>query len=148
MPHEIIPHLSFRGHCEKAINSYIAAFGGEVLYLSRWSADTFEATPEQIGCVMHAEFHIGGTRMAASDAFDAPETNMRIKLLVHMDTWDAAQYAAEILSEGGTVISPLRPHPAPDDGSCGSLTRDRFGYTWIITCPNPAKGRAYTGGMQ
>lgn len=25
------------------------------------------------------------------------------------------------------------------DGGCGSLIKDRFGYTWIITCPNPAK---------
>lgn len=38
-----------------------------------------------------------------------------------------------------TVISPLQPHPEPDDGGCGSVTRDRFGYTWIITCPNPDK---------
>ena len=39
----------------------------------------------------------------------------------------------------GKVISPLKPHPAPDDGGCGSITKDRFGYTWIITCPNPDK---------
>jgi len=25
----IIPHLSFRGNCEEAINAYIAALGGE-----------------------------------------------------------------------------------------------------------------------
>lgn len=31
----IIPHLAFRGNCEEAINTYIAAFGGEVYYLSR-----------------------------------------------------------------------------------------------------------------
>lgn len=133
----IIPHLSFRGNCEEAINAYIAAFGGEVYYLSRWSADTCEI-PEQIGKVMHAEFALGCTRMAASDGFtgtgDSP-----VKLMIHMDSKAEALHAVSILAEGGTVVSPLKPHPAPDDGGCGSITRDHFGYTWIITCPNPDK---------
>ena len=65
----IIPHLSFRGNCEEAISAYIATFGGEVYYLSRWSESTFDVPPEQIGKVMHAEFRLGSTRLAASDGF-------------------------------------------------------------------------------
>lgn len=134
----VIPHLSFRGNCEEAIRTWIAAFGGEVHYLSRWSEDTFDVTPAQIGKVMHAEFSLGSTRMAASDGFtgtgDSP-----VKLMIHMGSMNEALHAVSMLAEGGTVISPLKPHPAPDDGGCGSITRDRFGYTWIITCPNPDK---------
>lgn len=134
----VIPHLSFSGCCEEAIQTWIAAFGGEVYYMSRWSAETFDTTPEQIGKVMHAEFRLGSTRMAASDGFvgtgDSP-----LKLMIHMDDMADALKAVSVLADGGRVISPLRPHPAPDDGGCGSITRDRFGYTWIITCPNPAK---------
>ena len=134
----VIPHLSFRGNCEEAVNAYIAAFGGEIYYLSRWSESTYDVTPEQIGKVMHAEFCLGSTRMAASDGFtgsgDSP-----VKLMIHMDSKIEALHAVSVLAEGGTVLSPLKPHPAPDDGGCGSITRDRFGYTWIITCPNPDK---------
>ena len=133
----IIPHLSFCGNCEEAINAYIAAFGGEVFYLSRWAAATCEI-PEQIGKVMHAEFRLGSTRMAASDGFTAAG-NSPVKLMLHMDSMDEALHAVAILAEDGTVVSPIKPHPAPDDGGCGSITRDRFGYTWIITCPNPDK---------
>ena len=133
----IIPHLSFRGNCEEAINAYIAAFGGEVFYLSRWAADTCEI-PKQIGKVMHAEFRLGSTRMAASDGFTG-EGDSPVKLMIHMDSKAEALHAISILAQDGTVISPLRPHPAPDDGGCGSITCDRFGYTWIITCPNPDK---------
>ena len=87
---------------------------------------------------MHAEFSLGSTRMAASDGFgDTP--NSAVKLMIHMDSLADAQHAVALLAEDGTVVSPLKPHPAPDDGGCGSITRDRFGYTWIITCPNPAK---------
>lgn len=134
----VIPHLSFRGNCAEAINAYIAAFGGEVFYLSRWSADTFDMTPEQIGKVMHAEFRLGSTRMAASDGFSGTGDNP-VKLMIHMGSMAEAQQAVSMLADGGTVISPLKPHPAPDDSGRGSVTRDRFGYTWIITCPNPDK---------
>lgn len=134
----VIPHLSFSGNCEEALNAYVAAFGGEVFYLSRWSAETFDVNPGQIGKVMHAEFRLGATRMAASDDFTATG-NSPVKLMIHMDDMSEALHAVGILSAGGTIISPLKPHPAPDDGGCGSITKDRFGYTWIITCPNPDK---------
>ncbi len=135
----IIPHLAFKGNCEEAIHAYIEAFGGEICYMSRWSEATFDVTQEQIGKVMHAEFALGSTRMAASDSFDGMGVNTDIKLMLHMDNMADAKRAVGILAQGGTVISPLKPHPAPDDGGCGSVTRDRFGYTWIITCPNPDK---------
>ena len=136
---EIVPHLAFKGNCEEAIRAYIEAFGGEVYYMSRWSEETFDVTREQIGKVMHAEFALGSTRMAASDSFDGKGVNTDIKLMIRMDSMDDARHAVDILAQGGTVLSPLKPHPAPDDAGCGSVTRDRFGYTWIITCPNPDK---------
>ncbi|MBQ2953975.1 MAG: VOC family protein [Clostridia bacterium] len=133
----IIPYLSFRGDCEAALNAYIRAFGGEICYLSRWAAETCK-TPEQIGKVMHTEFLLGSTRMAAGDSFsDTP--NGAVKLMIHMSGKQEALTAVAILAEGGVLLSPLKPHPAPDDGGCGALVQDRFGYTWIITCPNPDK---------
>ncbi len=107
--------------------------------MSRWSEDTFEVTPEQIGKVMHVEFVLGNTRMAAGDTFDNENVNTAIKLMIHMDTEEEARHTISVLVQGGTIISPLQPHPEPDDAGCGSVTRDRFGYTWIITCPNSAK---------
>lgn len=135
----VIPYLSFRGNCEEALNTYIEAFGGEIYYLSRWSKKTFDVTPEQIGKVMHVEFALGNTRMAAGDTFDNENVNTAIKLMIHMDSEEEARHTISVLAQGGTIISPLQPHPEPDDAGCGSVTRDRFGYTWIITCPNSAK---------
>ena len=132
----IIPYLSFSGNCEEAITAYIAAFGGEVHYLSRWAAETCR-NPEQIGKVMHVEFSLGSTRMAAGDNCEIP--NGAVKLMIHMGNMTEAQHAISILADGGTLLSPLRPHPAPDDGGCGALIRDSYGYTWSITCPNPDK---------
>ncbi|MFG6355254.1 MAG: VOC family protein [Acetatifactor sp.] len=136
---EIIPYLSFNGNCEEALKTYIEAFGGEIYGMSRWSEETYEVTPKQIGKVMHAEFALGNTHMAAGDVFDGTEVNTGVKLMIHMDSQEAALHTISVLAEGGTVLSPLKPHPKPDDGGCGSVTKDRFGFTWIITCPNPAK---------
>lgn len=135
----VIPYLSFNGCCEKAISTYIQAFGGQVLYLSRWSEETCGGRPEKIGKVMHAEFALGSTRMSGGDSFEYVEGNTAIKLMIHMETMEQALQAIAALAQGGEAISPLKPHPKPDDSGCGSVTKDRFGYTWIITCPNPNK---------
>ena len=136
---EIIPYLTFKGNCEEALNNYIEAFGGEISYMSRWSVNTADMTPEQIGKVMHVEFLLGNTRMAVSDSFDGTEVNTDIKLMIHMNSEEEALQTIAVLAEGGTILSPLQPHPEPDDAGCGSIVKDRYGYTWIITCPNPSK---------
>ena len=136
---EVIPYLAFKGDCEEAVAAYIEAFGGEICYLSRWSGSAPGITPKQEGKVMHVEFALGSTRMAAGDTFDCAEVNTDIRLMVHLDSKEQALRTIAALAQGGTVLSPLQPHPAPDDGGCGSLIKDRFGFTWIITCPNPAR---------
>ena len=98
---QIIPYLGFSGNCEQALNTYLAAFGGEMLHFSRWSEDTCE-TPEQIGKVMHAECLLGTTRMAAGDTFDTQQN--QLKLMVHMGSAKDALHAIDILAKSGTLL--------------------------------------------
>ena len=134
----VIPYLSFAGDCEEAIKTYISAFGGEIYYFSHWNAENCRR-PEQVGRVMHVEFAIGGTRMAAGDSYESKDADTSIKLMIHTSSKDEALNAVSILAVGGEILAPLAPHPAPDDDSCGAMVRDRFGYRWIFTCPNPDK---------
>lgn len=134
---KIITYLSFSGSCEEAVNAYINAFGGKILYLSRWDEKNCEKE-SMIGKVMHVEFLLGETNMAAGDTENGTP-NTAIKLMIHMETEEEALKSIEILKNGGKVISELAPHPEPDDGGMGCLITDRYGYTWIITCPNPRK---------
>lgn len=135
---EVIPYLSFKGNCEEAVSVYINAFGGEIIGMSHWTEKNYE-TPAQIGKVMHVEFNLGSTRMAGGDSVDGGEVKTDISLMIHMDSEAEALRAISVLAKSGNILSPLKPHPEPDDGGCGSLIKDRFGYTWIITCPNLAK---------
>lgn len=134
----VIPYLSFEGDCEEAIRLYMEVFGGETFYLSRWS-ELNTKDPARSGKVMHVEFRVGETHMSAADSFDRKGTDTSIKLMVHLDDPQKATDTCGLLSEGGSVISALAPHPTPDDGGMGALIEDRFGYRWIITCPNPDK---------
>ncbi|NLD79490.1 MAG: hypothetical protein GX641_04120 [Mollicutes bacterium] len=130
----VVPYLNFNGDCEEAIQLYMEIFGGETFYLSRWS-ELNTADPERFGKVMHVEFRVGDTHMSAADSINRKETDTSINLMVHLDDPRKATGMCDLLSRGGSVISPLAPHPAPDDGGMGALIEDRFGYSWIITCP-------------
>lgn len=135
---KIITYISFNGVCEEAVNTYINAFGGKILYISRWDKNNCDREC-LIGKVMHTEFLLGITNMAAGDTPDAEAPNGTIKLMIHMETEEEALKAIEIFKKGGKLLSELKPHPAPDDGGMGCLLTDMYGITWIITCPNPTK---------
>ncbi len=136
--YKVITYLSFNGDCEEAVNAYINAFGGRILFLSRWDEKNCEQE-SQIGKVMHVEFLLGETNMAAGDTFEAEVPNKATKLMIHMDTEEEAITGIEILKRGGKAISKLALHPEPDDGGIGCIVADEYGFTWIITCPNPRK---------
>ena len=89
---------------------------------------------------MHAEFTIGSTRFSDGDNFENAGENGQVKFMIHMGNKGKTEKAIEAMSEGGKVLSKLEPYPKPDDGGCGSVTTDRYGCMWIITCPNPDKG--------
>ncbi|MDE6718842.1 MAG: VOC family protein, partial [Treponemataceae bacterium] len=92
-----------------------------------------------IGKIMHAEFVLGKTRLAGGDVLEAEASAMAAKLMIHLDTEEEARKIIGLLEKGGSVISSLAPHPEPDDGGMGCIVRDKFGVSWILTCPNPKK---------
>ena len=136
--YKIITYLSFNGDCEDAVKAYIDAFGGRILFMSRWDEKNYEKEC-QIGKVMHVEFVLGETRMAAGDTCEGDIPTRSMKLMIHMDTEEEARKSIAILANNGKIISELKAHPAPDDGGMGSIILDKYGYTWIITCPNTRK---------
>lgn len=133
---EIIPYLPFNGNCEEALNTYIKVFGGEISYMSHWSESEYDVEPEQRKKVLHVEFTLGNVRMAAGDNVDYIETTADIKLMIHLDSKEEALRAIAVLREGGDVLLPFHQCPTPDANDCEAILTDRFGVTWIVTCPN------------
>lgn len=130
----IIPYLSFQGDCEEAVNAYISILGGEVLYLSRYTADT--GGEALSGKVMHVEAKVSGSVIAAGDGREPVENRDAVRLMIHCDTPAEANRIIDAFGKEGKVLQRLLPHPPPDDQGMGGQVRDRFGYTWILTAPN------------
>ncbi|MCM1246629.1 MAG: VOC family protein [Roseburia sp.] len=135
---KIVTYLSFHGNCEEAVNAYISAFGGKILYLTYWD-ETNAKKESLIGKIMHVEFLLGETNMAAGDDADKEVPNGAMKLMKHMETEEEALKSIEILKKEGKVVSELSPHPKPHDEGMDCLIIDKYGISWIITCPNPRK---------
>ena len=133
----IIPYLSFKGDCEEAIQSYISILGGEILFLSRYTAET--GGEKLAGKVMHVEFKAAGSVFAASDSREKVENTDAVRLMIHCDTAAEADTIIDALGVQGEVMQRLVPHPPPDDGGMGGMVRDKYGYTWILTSPNDRK---------
>ncbi|MDE5775781.1 MAG: VOC family protein, partial [Treponemataceae bacterium] len=109
-----------------------------LIFLSRWDEKNC-GQKNFIGKIMHAEFVLGKTRLAGGDVLEAEASAMAAKLMIHLDTEEEARKIIGLLEKGGSVISALAPHPEPDDGGMGCIVRDKFGVSWILTCPNPKK---------
>lgn len=132
----VIPYLGFNGNCKEAVERYISVFGGQIYHISFWGQENCDES-SRWGKVMHVEFDLGDTRMSASDTPFQFVNDGAVRLMIHMDGKDEALKAVESLSEGGTILNPLLPHPKPDDSGMGAVVKDKYGYQWIFTCPNP-----------
>ncbi|MBE0601910.1 MAG: VOC family protein [Firmicutes bacterium] len=130
----IIPYLLYRGDCEEAIHFYIDTFGGEILYLSRYTAQT--GGDALTGKVMHVEAKVLGSVISAADSAQPVENRDAIRLMIHCATMAEADQILQAIGRDGEVLQRLLPHPPPDDGGVGGMVRDKYGYAWILTAPN------------
>ena len=134
-------YLSFDGRCEEALEFYQKTIGANVDLLFR-----FKDSPDPEACpagengnkIMHASFHIGKTRLMASDSRcqGQPSFHGFALSLTAADEAEANQLFAA-LSDGGEVQMPLtKTFFSP----CFGMVNDRFGLCWMIIVEPPAEG--------
>jgi len=115
---KVEPILGFAGMASQAMDLYIAAFGAKVkvkILFSQANPKDHECTEDEKDLIYYAEIAIGKQTIALGDDADAvrsgvvPNTGnaFRMDLLVHFDTDEQLKTAYALLSEGGTVTTPL-----------------------------------------
>ena len=131
---QVSPYLFFDGSCERALEFYKTALGAKVDMLMRYKEAPEPGPP---GCapsdgerVMHASFHVGDSRLNASDTPGGQGKPMQgFSLAISVATPAEAKQRFDALAAGGNVFMPLGPtffSPA-----FGMLT-DRFGVQWMV----------------
>ncbi|CAH1222805.1 hypothetical protein PAECIP111892_05210 [Paenibacillus auburnensis] len=129
----VTPTLHFSGQCEEAIGLYQRAFELRTSFILHYSdADPSDwnvsLTIEQQAYVYHSEGYIGGQRFMLADeiGLDAPKSTS-LFLTVTFETADEVKQAYEVLTDGGSIIHPLR---STTYSSCTASVVDKFGFRW------------------
>jgi PhnB protein len=129
----VTPTLHFYGQCEEAIGLYQKAFDLRTSYILYYSgADPSDwnvtLTEEQQAYVYHSEAYIGGQRfMLADEIGQEASTNTSLFLTITFETADQVKQAYEVLTDGGSIIHPLR---STTYSSCMASVVDKFGFRW------------------
>ena len=135
---KINPYITFNGNCEEAFLFYKSVFGGEFVFMGRFSEMPGEySVPEQDkNLVMHVSLPIGngetilqGSDTSASTGGVAtPGTNFSIS--IGADTQTETEDLFAKLSAGGKITMPLAN---TFWGSYFGTVTDRFGIQWMVS---------------
>lgn len=139
---QIIPYLAFCDNCEEAVNTYIHAFGGEILHLSRYSEETCGGYTDRIGKVMHMEFNLGATRMSAGDNFEAGGANTHIKLMIHMDSKEEPSIPSRFWQRAAPSSGPSSPTRSPMTAAVAPAPKTALATPGLSPAPIRASSRA------
>lgn len=138
-------YLIFNGNCREAFEFYKSAFGGEFE-----SVSTFGEMPPQEGqpaipegakdLIMHISLRISDSSvlMGSDDGGTiGPEVTAgnNFSVMVSTDSVEETDRIFGALSEGGKVTMPLAN--TFWDSYFGMCT-DRFGVSWMVSCPMSA----------
>lgn len=137
------PYLTFPGNCEEAFNFYRSVFGGEFLYVGRFSdipSNEGVMLPEyKLNKIMHISLPIGkGAVLMGSDSGEdwSPEVKIgnNISLSVTAESKEDADRFFQNLSNEGKIIMQI------GDvfwGSYYGMCTDRFGVNWMVSYDKP-----------
>lgn len=132
---QVEPYLFFEGRCEEAVELYRSALGAEVEMIMRFKDSPEPADPEMCppgagDKVMHASFHIGDTRVMASDGMCSGKPGFQgVSLSITVPDEATADRFFAALGDGGQVQMPLtKTFFSPRFG----MVADRFGVSWMI----------------
>jgi PhnB protein len=132
---KLIPHLSFNGQCQEAMDFYQRCFGAKIQFMLTYGDAPMSerVPPEWRGKVLHATLAIGQSILYAADPLPEryqPPKGFHVTIRVQEE--GEAERIFRELSEGGTVQMPLqKTFWAIRFG----VLVDRFGIPWEVTCP-------------
>lgn len=132
MPVNAVTHLNFRGDAREALAFYQSVFGGDVVTVTYKDAgnvqDPSEADQIMWGQVTAANgFQVMAYDVPAGLPWDQGENPFFLS--VRGDDTDEITAYWQKLSDGATIVQPLRPAQwAPLYG----MLKDRYGVTWVL----------------
>jgi PhnB protein len=107
---QLCTHLSFKGECEDAFQSYARCLGGTITMMLKYGESPIAAdTPALADKVLHATLQLDGQRLTGADVpSDRYVKPQGFALQLNIDDPSEAERIFNALAEGGMVQFPLQ----------------------------------------
>jgi len=135
-----VPYIMFDGNAAEALSFYEKILGAQkppevMLY---GDAEGMEIPPGYEDKVLHAELSFPGGMIYISDSFSGAEVSYTDSISFNLspDSEEALKDLFEKLSEGGTVVQPLKEEFW---GAIFGSLNDKFGIHWSLNYQLPQK---------
>jgi PhnB protein len=126
----VVPYLTFTDEAQQALDTYVEAFGAEVLGLTRFSEAGIPVPPGTENRIIQVVLSFAGGTVRMSDSFGDGTLGNGDRTAVAVEApEDAIRRAFDLLAADGTVVNALQEtffSPA-----YGSVV-DRFGVRWEL----------------
>lgn len=133
---KLIPHFTFNGQAEEALNFYTSVFNGKVEALSRYKDFPSEVPAgldeKEMDKLAYSLLSFGdGNHISMCDCYEADDSANVGRIYMDLSFTDAAELANvfDALSAGGKVLMPLAKTSWSEH--FGSVT-DKFGIGWNL----------------
>jgi PhnB protein len=130
----ITPYFFFNGEAEDALGVYEKALGAKTDQVMRWGSQPEMCPKGAEDRIMHAALDIGNARVMLADSPTTPDVpkERAPSVAIAFEKIAEQEKAFNALAEHGTVVDPLADQFW---GDRFGVIRDKFGITWMFTCP-------------
>ncbi|MBV6477890.1 MAG: hypothetical protein HGGPFJEG_00635 [Ignavibacteria bacterium] len=138
---DLQPYLTFNGNCEEAFNFYKSVFGGEFIYIGRFSdmPSEYKAPESEKNLILHVSLPIGKNSVLMGS--DTSETfgksvifGNNISISINTSGRDETEKLFNALAKDGNILMPLGDMFW---GAYFGMCKDKFGINWMVSYEIP-----------
>src|SRR5882724_6280019 len=130
-------YLNYGGNCAQAFKFYEQHLGGKITMMMKHGENPGPSNvpAEWKNAVLHARIKIGGTELLGAD-IPGYQPMRSAYLSLTVSSVKEAERIYSLLSEGGEIFMPIEETFFAERFA---MLRDRFGTSWMILHPKPAR---------
>jgi PhnB protein len=134
---QLNPYLNYGGNCAQAFKFYEQHLGGKITMMMKHGENPGPSNvpAEWKNAVLHARINIGGTELLGAD-IPGYQPMRSAYLSLTVSSAKEAERIYALLSEGGEIFMPIEETFFAERFA---MLRDRFGTSWMILHPKPAR---------
>ena len=130
-------YLNYGGNCAQAFKFYEQHLGGKITMMMQHGENPGPSNvpAEWKNAVLHARIKVGGTELLGAD-IPGYQPMRSAYLSLTVSSVKEAERVYSLLSEGGEIFMPIEETFFAERFA---MLRDRFGTSWMILHPKPAR---------